>query len=179
MKNLYLLLKKKKKKTQTVSFVWLKEHARIHQEGKDAHLQPQKKPRYHTAGCNGWIRSHNRTVVVPQCPSSSNVYCLFATQGRPRFGHFLAGSAAHGPSCATAQQTGTPVWWVGSQQHHEMLRQGLGFTLPGFRIQSLSLETPGSLQDHQRNWPLQVAAHVLHELNPSIWVYFIILSNYK
>lgn len=76
--------------------MWLKEHARIHHEGKDAHLQPQKTPRYPIAGSNGWIRSHRKLFFweVSQCPSSSNGYCLIATQGRPRIGHFLVGPAA-------------------------------------------------------------------------------------
>lgn len=75
-------------------------------------------------------------LVVSQCPSSSSAYCLFATQGRPRTGRFSEGSAACGPSCDTARQTGTLLWCLGSKHHHQTFRQCLGFTLPGFRIQS-------------------------------------------
>lgn len=61
---------------------------------------------------------------------------MVTAQGRPRTGHFLVGSAACGV-CVT-QHKRQAHWsggW-GSQNHHEILRQGLGFTPAGFRTQS-------------------------------------------
>lgn len=166
MKNPYLLLKKT---TQTISFVWLKECARIHQQGKDAHLQPQKKPRYHIAGCNGWIQvTENGSFggfTVPQQQQCLLLVC-YSRQTKNW-------SAFNGFSCLCAFVWHSTTDRSGGWDSNATTRSsGIALDLPYLALRSKVLRQQP--WDHRLSLdPLEElaspgAAHVLHELNQSI-----------
>lgn len=115
--------------------MWLKERARIHQQGKDAHLQPQKKPTLLGAMDESEITENSSFggFTMPQQQQQCLLLVCY-----PRLTN--SWSAFSGLSCLWAfvwhSTTDRSAGWGPNATRSSGSGFTLGFTLPGFRIQS-------------------------------------------
>lgn len=141
-------------------------------EGKDAQLQSQKKPTYHPAGCNGGIRSHRKLLWFfwwfHMAQQQQGLLVCYSRQGKnwPLFG---------GLSCLGVTQHSRQAQWSSGWAPNDTMRSS------GSALDSPCLDSGSQVLSQQpgealsgRNWSLQGAARVLHQLNQSISVHSII-----